>query len=328
MKNDNVSVSCEQAKKIDLVDYLSALGHQAKKVSGFNYWYLSPLREEKTPSFKVDRRQNLWYDHGLGKGGTIIDFGLLYFKCPVGEFLQKLISHFSFHQPPLNYFGLDLKPVAAGTQNNQLDTTQSSSLKSKSDAEKSGESSLKIHSVLSITSLQLQRYLHTRNIPLSLARQWLKEVEFCIEERRYTTLGFLNASGGYELRSAGFKGSSTPKDVTRLERGKENLTVFEGFFDFLSFLSFCKQGELLSGSFLVLNSLSFIEKSLSYLASFKSVSLFLDRDAPGRKQTESLLALSSKNRDESSLYSGYKDLNEWICSIGKMRQQQQRPGIQ
>lgn len=328
MKNDNVSVSCEQAKKIDLVDYLSALGHQAKKVSGFNYWYLSPLREEKTPSFKVDRRQNLWYDHGLGKGGTIIDLGLLYFRCSVSEFLQKLGGHFCFHQPYLNDHEKGFKPAAAGTQNNQLDPSQSSIPKDKNSSERSSASRLKIHSLLPITSLQLQRYLHTRNIPFTLGRQWLREVEFFIGERPYKTLGFLNASGGYELRSASFKGSSAPKDVTTVERGRESLAVFEGFFDFLSFLTFYKQGELLSGSFLILNSLSFIEKSLPYLASFNNVSLFLDRDAPGRKQTESLLTLSSTYRDESSLYSGYKDINEWVCSIGKRRQQQQRPGIQ
>ena len=33
--------------------------------------YLSPLREEHTPSFKVDYMQNLWYDFGLGVGGSL-----------------------------------------------------------------------------------------------------------------------------------------------------------------------------------------------------------------------------------------------------------------
>jgi len=42
---------CSGAKQIDLVDYLASLGHQPKKVKNQDYWYLSPLREEKTPSF-------------------------------------------------------------------------------------------------------------------------------------------------------------------------------------------------------------------------------------------------------------------------------------
>jgi hypothetical protein len=50
-----------------------------------DHWYLSPLREEKTPSFKVDRRINVWYDHGTGKGGDLIDFGTLFYRCTVEQ---------------------------------------------------------------------------------------------------------------------------------------------------------------------------------------------------------------------------------------------------
>jgi hypothetical protein len=35
-------------------------------------WYLSPFRNEATPSFKVNQSANLWYDFGEGKGGTVI----------------------------------------------------------------------------------------------------------------------------------------------------------------------------------------------------------------------------------------------------------------
>jgi hypothetical protein len=54
-----------QAKQTDLVDYLAFLGHRPQKVRNEDYWYLSPLREEKTASFKVNRKKNVWYDHGV-----------------------------------------------------------------------------------------------------------------------------------------------------------------------------------------------------------------------------------------------------------------------
>jgi len=54
-----------EAKQIDMVDYLSALGHRPQKVRNSDYWYLSPL---------VNRSLNIWYDHGIGKGGNLIDF--------------------------------------------------------------------------------------------------------------------------------------------------------------------------------------------------------------------------------------------------------------
>lgn len=82
--------SCSEAKKIDLVEYLEILGFRPQKIRNNDYWYHSPLREEKTPSFKVNRKLNVWYDYGLGKGGDIIEFGVLYFNCSIFEFLQKL----------------------------------------------------------------------------------------------------------------------------------------------------------------------------------------------------------------------------------------------
>lgn len=37
MKN----LMCEEAKQIDLVNYLASLGHQPQKVRNQDYWYLS-----------------------------------------------------------------------------------------------------------------------------------------------------------------------------------------------------------------------------------------------------------------------------------------------
>jgi DNA primase len=74
-------MNCEQANQIDLVDYLQSIGHEPSKLRGNDYWYHSPLRNEKEPSFKVNRSKNVWYDHGLGKGGTLVDFAMEYYHC-------------------------------------------------------------------------------------------------------------------------------------------------------------------------------------------------------------------------------------------------------
>src|SRR3546814_189253 len=81
-------ISCREAREIDLVTYLSGLGHEPVKTRGDNWWYLSPLRDEATASFKVNRRINRWYDFGMGKGGNLVDFAIEYHDCTVGEFLQ------------------------------------------------------------------------------------------------------------------------------------------------------------------------------------------------------------------------------------------------
>jgi len=95
----NQGLSISEAKEMDMVNYLSALGHEPAKIRNNDYWYLSPLREEKTPSFKVNRKLNRWYDHGLGRGGNLIDFGIEYHHCTFGELLNKLSGNLSFQKP-------------------------------------------------------------------------------------------------------------------------------------------------------------------------------------------------------------------------------------
>jgi hypothetical protein len=95
------SIDCGEAKKIGLVSYLESLGIHPARVWGENYWYLSLLRKEYVPSFKINRVRNLWYDFNLGRGGSIIDLGTEMFQCSVPKFLNKVSGQenfFSFGQ--------------------------------------------------------------------------------------------------------------------------------------------------------------------------------------------------------------------------------------
>ena len=85
-------MNCEQANQIDLVDYLTSLGYQPQKIRGSDYWYLSPFRDEKEPSFKTNRNKNVWYDNGNGKGGKLVDFVMEFYRCDISEALQKFSS--------------------------------------------------------------------------------------------------------------------------------------------------------------------------------------------------------------------------------------------
>ena len=57
-------MTIEEAKQVRIVDFLAQLGQNAKYVKSDQYWYLSPLRDEQSPSFKVNDRVNEWYDFG------------------------------------------------------------------------------------------------------------------------------------------------------------------------------------------------------------------------------------------------------------------------
>ncbi|WP_129020667.1 CHC2 zinc finger domain-containing protein [Edaphocola flava] len=80
----------DQLRQYDLVDYFTSLGLNPAKIQNNTYWYLSPFREERTASFKIDRELNLWFDFGMGKGGNIIDFGVHYHNCTAIDFLHMM----------------------------------------------------------------------------------------------------------------------------------------------------------------------------------------------------------------------------------------------
>lgn len=279
------TVSCTGANRIDLVEYLATLGYQPKKIRGYDHWYLSPLREEKTPSFKVNRKLNAWYDHGIGQGGTLIDFGVLYFNCSVSELLRQLESG---------------TPVQAHHF---------------SDAEHEIEAPkivlLQHHP---LAAAELLQYLRERRISLEIALQYCEEVAYSFGSKTYLAIGFGNDLGGWEIRNRFFKGSSSPKGVTRIKNGSEYLLVFEGFFDLLSYLTMTAKMDVPMQDFLVLNGLAFAPKLCEYLQCYKSIRLFLDNDPAGRKCIAELLVLGRHLKDEGSSYSSHKDLNAFLVS--------------
>ncbi len=279
-------LTCEQAKLMDMVNYLASLGYNPSKIKRDDYWYLSPLREEKSASFKINRKQNVWYDHGTGQGGNLVDFGVLFYNCSVKEFLGKLDGNLSFHQQPLQ-------------------------------EKKSEESPLKILSEGRLVSLSLLRYLKQRRIDEEVARKYCCEINFSLHNKVHSAIGFRNNEGGYELRNAWYKGSCSPKAITNFENGGKELAVFEGFFNFLSHKSIYQNQTLTSLNILVLNSTSFFEKSRELMEQHDSIRLYLDRDKTGQNCTLQALSWSKKFKDESHLYKGYNDLNEWIQNIGK-----------
>lgn len=286
------SASCEKARQMDMIAYLSGLGFEPVKIRKSDHWYLSPLRNEKTPSFKINQRLNRWYDHGLGKGGNLIDFAILYHRCSVTEFLEMLRGNLSFHQP--------VAPPLANLENTK-------------------ENQIHILRKGPISSISLCQYLEQRSIPLELARRYCQEVRYELNEKEYVALGFKNNAGGYELRNPYFKASSSPKDITTFNNGSSEAAVFEGFFDFLSFLVMPKTQEQKPTDFLILNSLSFFQKARPVLEQYQAINLYLDRDTAGKNITRDALAISPKYQDKSGLYQMHKDLNELLINQNKKR---------
>ncbi|NOT74942.1 MAG: hypothetical protein HOP08_08430 [Cyclobacteriaceae bacterium] len=294
-------LSYSEAKKIPITDYLSSLGFGPVKIRGIDQWYHSPFRDERTPSFKVNTRLNVWYDHGTGDGGTILDLGAKLHGCSLQEFLEKLSTDnyqlpVCFHQPkvPLE------KP----------------------------ENRLEIISPRELTSGDLLYYLRSRSIDAGIAKQYCKEIEFRIGPKIYTAIGFPNNSGAFELRNNWFKGSSSPKDISFINNNSEKVSVLEGFMDFLSVIQIehreINQITKIS-NFLVLNSLRLLTRSLPILQSHKEINLFLDNDSAAHEAKESLKERGIDFRDASALYREHKDVNEYLIATSKIKHDQTLP---
>lgn len=297
---NHLSLSISEAKEIDLVSYLNDLGFRPEKVVRGNYWYLSPLREEKHASFQVNRKKNLWYDFGIGEGGTIIDFAMRYHHCSIAQCLEKLQNPFAALLPP-------------------SDPRQSTAVQKRTT---------RIISVSSIINPALCHYLRERKIPLELARQYCSEVHYRAHGKQYFAIGFKNKSGGYELRSARFKGCIAPKDVTIIrKKDAKAIAAFEGFFSFLSYLA-CKEKSPallpeLKSHYLILNSLALFKKNRKIIEAHDQIHLFLDLDPAGNKATEMALGWDKRYHDERQFYQGHKDLNEMLVDMEVARHRQQ-----
>jgi len=291
MKAEQNISSLREAKQIDLVEYLSTLGFKPAKIRGNDNWYLSPLRDEKTPSFKVDRKINCWYDHGLGKGGNPVDFGMLYFNCGSVDFLQKLNGNFFLHQP--------------------VKTASSKGIK---------ESKITVLGDFLLSSPHLINYLAKRKIPYSIADKYCREVRYQMNDKIYYGIGFKTDSGSFEIRNPFLKSASSPKSITTFKNGCNEVSVFEGFFDFLSYKVLEEKNLSPKTDYIVLNSLSFFEKSRAVMENYNQVKLYLDNDKAGQNCSCLALSLSNKYKDESGLYKNHKDLNAWLVN-NELKQQ-------
>lgn len=170
----------------------------------------------------------------------------------------------------------------------------------------------------------LQEYLKKeRCIDLEKATSFLKCISYEIRGRRYEAIGFTNLSGGYELRDdKTFKGTIAPKDITPIFEDKaQPVCLFEGFMDFLSFLSM--KGEV-SNQCLVMNSVSNVVRSIHYLnkRNITSVRAFLDNDDAGRKTVQEFVNTGFKVEDMAVYYRDFKDLNEY--HVSRIREQEKK----
>ncbi|MBV4239274.1 toprim domain-containing protein [Phocaeicola dorei] len=289
-------MNISEAKRIRIVDFLQSLGYAPVRVCNHQYWYLSPYREEQSASFKVNDRLNEWYDFGLSEGGGIIELVMqLYRLSTVHEALRTIESRLSVSLP-------------VHTRMPRFDTDI--------------EEAMKDVRVLDLNHHALLSYLHSRGIDTDIARKYCKEIHYELRKRHYFSIAFENVSGGYEIRNPYYKGCIRKKDISFIghiaEERQKHVCVYEGFMDFLSFLTLQRKGDTVACvqvpcDHVVMNSVSNLKRALQVLEPYSYIHCYLDNDMAGQKTVETIVGLHGIGAiNETARYAEYKDLNDYL----------------
>lgn len=310
-KHENMNTTnIENLKATPIADYLRTFGHDvAGRKNIVAFW-----RGDNNPSVSIDHNKNVWYDHGTGEGGSVLDLVMKIEGCDFAEACRKL-EDFSFNR--------SYTPITPKVEPR--------------------ESGIVIDDVRELQHPALLQYLDERCIPIEIARKYCKEVHYhpkCKPIARYFVIGFPNDEGGWELRNRFFKGA-TNKATTYIKNYGSVLIVFEGFMDFLSYLAM-PEGVLPStpkADYLVLNSVANSEKAVAVYEAiadeskpFYKVCYACDNDLAGKEVVFKMSQLNGLRGygedggvvdfcDRLRAYSGYlvdgklNDLNDLLIAV-------------
>lgn len=221
------------------------------------YGFLS----QRTGSIAVDDQSNLWYDHSAGRGGDIIEAVQVFENMTFPQSVQRL----------------------AGSIPTSIITTKKKAQPA---------SKIEIDSIANITHPALINYIQSRGIEPNEIKAFANEVHWKNKGKSYFAVGFLNESGGWVLRSSIFKGNILGGGISIQVLGKpKKIKVFEGWFDFLSYLTLSGASDFKG---IILNStanLSF-RLMMDILNENKNIDLYLDNDATGEKYTNFFMKIA------------------------------------
>ena len=276
-------MNCEQIReKVSIRRVLESFNLFPVKQNSETAFYFAIDREEKSPSLCVDFAQNKAFDFGTGKSYDVISIVQQLSKCSVSDALQYLVRF-----------------------DTSIQSTKTSILETGKNYE--------LLEVKEIEHLALAEYLKSRKV--FNQKHWVKEIHYQMKGRDYFGVGFYNNSGGVEIRNKYSKICLGKKDVTLLKNPKNEkneICVFEGFFDFLTYLNL-PNVQFSNSDFLILNSTAMFFKVEKQLTQYNKVVLFLDNDLSGSILAEKIIDKYENVEDCSILYEDFNDLNEWGC---------------
>lgn len=272
-----------KAKDVSIESYINR--KPVKRKNGYGL-YISPFRDERNPSFKINYDKNLWYDYGTGEGGSVIDLVMKLEQCNFCTACKILENgDFSFHRESLN--------------SSPIQSYSETMIKSITVPHSSGS---------------LMQYCISRGISSNIVGAYLKQIYYVNNNREYYSLGMQNVLEGWEIVGLNhFKMVIGNKaySIIKGERSNE-LCIFEGIFDFLSLLMI---GDRIvpKTDCVILHSVTTLKQTKDILNQYDVIHSFLDNDEAGKKCYTELLAMTGKSKVVTyDFYQDYKDVNDFL----------------
>lgn len=315
-----------QAKKLfSLEDVLRHMGAVEKSATPdrSEVWYLSPLRDEKTASFKIDNKKQVWHDHGgIGEGGDMLKLVQRYLAgstgtASVSEALQWL------------------KGCSATTPPEKRNRPSSGQKMVKQEASGEEDKTFKLVKEKIIFNRSLIAYIQERKLPIDLVRLYAKEVYAKSPKtgKQVFGIGIKNDLGGYDLRGAvgTLKVPVESKAITTLigSHHIDTVNILEGQFDFYTMVHLCGQQEnegviILHGAKLWRHAVERLKNEPRF-SQVKTVRTWMQNDDTGQLVLAKIageLQGSYEIQDKTPLYKTvvdkttgeakeFKDLNAW-----------------
>lgn len=279
----------DELKEISIVGWLESNGYPVVKETESKAWVRSPFRNEEKPSFVVFKNNNTWCDYGrTSRTASIIDLVQELNNCDTSTAMKILMEE----EDTIRF-----EPV-----------------------EVSSEPLISVTKVLDkYIAPDLLIYLKSRGISEKTYNRFTKETYYSFREnpeKTYHAVGFLNDSGGYEVRNAYHKYCISPKDSTTFIVGSPSCSIFEGTFDFLSAVEYFGEA-LFETDVYVANGLGLLYRHLDRISRYKIVNVYLDLGIGADNSIELIRSRMYDGivKDHRYLFKGKKDLNDFWVGI-------------
>jgi hypothetical protein len=256
--------------------------------------FKSPFRTDSNPSATIFANTKIFYDIGTGERMNLLNFIMKLENCNFDAAFQIVSNH------------ITPEPQRSAPDTNTAQAAQ--------------------YVYRQLQNRNLIQYAQQRGISEPTAKNYLSE---CWQDGKYYYLAFRNDKGGHVLRNgtkSGYSKSNAkgePTGVTTIDNQSDRVVIFEGFFDFLSWVEYMTANGKQARHFnaIVLNSCVNVSYILNALGAYAHIYLLLDNDPKGNDTAAKILNRypdTAQNLTPRLLTDGSKDFNDyWKTLITK-----------